>query len=95
MGRIQVARYHLHVLRCVRETKNALHYVLFNQQKHDKGTCSTVDGYSSLLFIERAAVLIRNFAKRKRRTLVMGKGEFWKSDDGPYLYRRALNLLYG
>ncbi len=33
-GRVQLERYHLHVLRSVRETKNAVLYVLFNQQKH-------------------------------------------------------------
>jgi REP element-mobilizing transposase RayT len=33
-GRIQLERYHLHVLRTLHETRNAIHYVLFNHQKH-------------------------------------------------------------
>lgn len=33
-GKVQLERYHLHVLRSVRETKHAVHYVLFNEQKH-------------------------------------------------------------
>lgn len=32
-GRIQVARYHLHVLKHLREARNAVHYFLFNEQK--------------------------------------------------------------
>jgi hypothetical protein len=94
MGRIQVERYHLHVLRSIRETKNALRYVLFNQQKHEKGTCSTVNEYSSVLSMERGLELIRKFAKDKRMVLKIQKGELWKSNDGPYLYQRALNQLY-
>lgn len=34
-GKVQLERYHLHVLRSLKETKNAIQYVLFNQQKHD------------------------------------------------------------
>ncbi|MFP5492513.1 MAG: hypothetical protein ACLGG0_13495 [Bacteriovoracia bacterium] len=33
-GRVQLERYHLHVLRSIRETRNAVHYVLFNEQRH-------------------------------------------------------------
>lgn len=48
-GRVQLERYHLHVLRALRETRNAIHYVIFNQQKHEKKTSSRIDGYSSVL----------------------------------------------
>ena len=44
-GRVQLQRYHLHVLRSRRETKNAIHYVLFNERKHTGRM--TVDSYSS------------------------------------------------
>lgn len=39
-GRIQLERYHLHVLRSLRETRNAVFYVLQNEQRHT-GTSST------------------------------------------------------
>jgi hypothetical protein len=32
-GKVQLERYHLHVLKTIRETKNAIHYVLFNEQR--------------------------------------------------------------
>jgi hypothetical protein len=47
-GRVQLERYHLHVLRGVRETKNAVHYVVFNQQKHTGMKKAYIDEYSSL-----------------------------------------------
>lgn len=34
-GRIQLERYHLHVLKTIQETKNAINYVLFNRQRTD------------------------------------------------------------
>lgn len=33
-GRVQIERYHLHVLKTIRETRNAIQYVLQNSLKH-------------------------------------------------------------
>ncbi len=79
-GRIQMQRYHLHVLKSLKETKNAVQYVLFNEQKHEKGRCSTVDGYSSLLGLGNALDLIREFAKKKKITIKIGEIEKWPPD---------------
>lgn len=83
-GRIQVERYHLHVLRSIRETRNAIYYVLFNQQKHERprrqpGTSSTIDEYSSVLSLAYGIDLVRIFAKRSRMTLKIQKNQ-WESD---------------
>lgn len=45
-GKIQLERYHLHVLRTLRETKNAIKYVVFNEVKHNGKR--RIDGYSSV-----------------------------------------------
>ena len=79
-GRVQLERYHLHVLKSVRETKNAVKYVLFNQQKHEKGTYSKVDEYSSLLSNTGVLDWVRSFAKKTRVTLIIGKSESWIPD---------------
>jgi REP element-mobilizing transposase RayT len=71
-GKVQVERYHLHVLKTLRETKNAIHYVLFNDQKHCLKKHSKVDGYSSLLYLGNSKNLIRNFAKKNRITISLG-----------------------
>ena len=42
-GKIQLQRYHLHILNTVKKTKNAISYVLINQQKHDKKIYSVID----------------------------------------------------
>jgi REP element-mobilizing transposase RayT len=47
-GKIQVERYHLHVLNGLRETQNALRYVLLNENKHTQSKVLRVDGYSTL-----------------------------------------------
>ena len=78
-GRIQVERYHLHVLKSIRETRNAIYYVLFNQQKHEKGTSSTIDEYSSVLSVGYGMELVRLFAKRSKMTLKIGRSQ-WESD---------------
>lgn len=91
-GRVQVERYHLHVLKTVREVKHALHYVLFNQQKHEKGTYSTIDDYSSVLSLENGLGLIRKFASGRGITLKIQKGERWVSDQAKnYLYFRTFS----
>ncbi len=69
MGKVQLERYHLHVLRTKRETKNAVLYVLFNRQKHEKGTYSRIDGYTSILHHKDGLKLVRDYVKRKKITL--------------------------
>lgn len=69
MGKVQLERYHLHVLRTVRETRNAVLYVLFNRQKHEKGTYSRIDEYTSVLYLKDGLKLIREFVKKKKMTL--------------------------
>lgn len=79
-GRVQLERYHLHVLRSVRETKNAVRYVVFNQQNHEKGTYSKVDEYSSLLSNQCVLEWVKEFSKIAKMTLIIGKGDSWKRD---------------
>lgn len=93
-GRIQLDRYHLHVLKTAREVKHAIHYVLFNRQKHEKGIYSRIDEYSSLSSMDNGLQLIRNFAKEKKITLQILKSETWKRDScGSWLYQRGLRYL--
>lgn len=90
-GRVQIERYHLHVLKSVKETKCAIHYVLFNQQKHESGIYSVINDYSSVLYIKNGLDLIRKFAKDKALTLRIQKGSSWIPDPGlSYLSRIAL-----
>lgn len=94
-GRVQLERYHLHVLRSVRETKNAVRYVIFNQQKHEKGICSKVDEYSSLLANTRALEWIKGFAMKTKMTLSIGKGEEWIPDrERSYLLKFGMAGLF-
>lgn len=79
-GKVQLERYHLHVLKGKRETKNAVMYVLFNKQKHEKGTYSNIDEYSSLLSMRNAIELIKEFIGKKKMTLKINKGEPWIPD---------------
>ena len=72
-GRVQLERYHLHVLKTLRETKYAIQYVLFNQQKHDNKKFSHVDGYSSALYLKDGLNIIRNFAKKHKLILKIEK----------------------
>lgn len=94
-GRIQNERYHLHVLKSFREARNAIHYVLFNEQKHDSGICSAINGYSSLLSAGGWQNLVRKFARMKRITLRIERGEMWKCDSsGSFIFKKALELLH-
>lgn len=94
-GRVQVERYHLHVLRTIREAKNATQYVLFNQQKHEKGTYSKIDEYSSLLSMEMAGKIIRKFAGEKKMTVFVKKIAPWKLDlERSFVLKNAFNQLY-
>ena len=67
-GRIQLERYHLHVLKTLAETKNALHYVLFNEQKHSRAKMIRMDGYSSV-----DLAMAKIYAKAKKMTLLASK----------------------
>lgn len=51
-GKVQLQRYHLHVLKSVREAKNAVHYVCFNEQKHTGKR--SIDAYSSVCLLLKA-----------------------------------------
>ncbi|MFP5490366.1 MAG: hypothetical protein ACLGG0_02610 [Bacteriovoracia bacterium] len=68
-GRVQLERYHLHVLRSIRETRNAVHYVLFNEQKHRGLKRAYVDGYSSLGVVKD----LRMLAQEKKITVILRK----------------------
>lgn len=92
-GRIQVERYHLHVLRTVRETRNAIHYVLFNQQKHEKGRYSTVGDYSSVLCFKDGMALVRKFAMRSRMVLKIEKKVWIPDDPGSWLATKGVREL--
>lgn len=79
-GRIQLERYHLQVLKSLRQTKHALQYVLFNKQKHGKGTCSTVDEFCSVWSLANSFEILKVFAKKAGMTLRVGEKGFWRSD---------------
>lgn len=90
MGKVQIERYHLHVLKSLKEVRNAVLYVLFNKQKHEKGTYTKIDEYSSLLLLRNANELIRSFALKSKLTITVGKAELWELDNATsYLLRRA------
>lgn len=80
-GKVQVERYHLHVLRSIKEARNAAFYVLFNKQKHEKGICSTIDEYTSLLGMKDWRKLVKEYAVKNRQTLKIGKHKVWVSDN--------------
>jgi putative transposase len=65
-GSIQLERYHLHVLKTLQETKNAVHYVLFNEQKHGS---KVISSYSSLLCLKEGMRLIKDFTTKMKTTL--------------------------
>lgn len=58
-GRIQIQRYHLHVLKTRREAKNAINYVLFNERKHTGKM--TIDSYSSVGLLGSAKEIAMRF----------------------------------
>ena len=94
-GKIQLERYHLHVLRGLRETRNAIHYVLFNQERHEKGRCSEISDYSSVLSLLCGRKLVQNFARRRRITLKLGSHSPWDPDPAKsFLGREGLGRLF-
>lgn len=87
-GRIQLERYHLHVLKSLRETKNAVEYVCFNKQKHEKKKSSILDDYSSLPTQE----VIRHFARKHSMSLRLCVTLKWQGDP-PLSFILARSLL--
>jgi hypothetical protein len=67
-GRVQIERYHLHILKTLRETKNAVRYVLLNEQKHTKSKRIVTLPYCSLVFLGHA--FSRRMAKREKLSLI-------------------------
>jgi REP element-mobilizing transposase RayT len=71
-GSVFIGRYHLHVLKTVRETKNALEYVLLNFSKHRK-VIEHIDHFSSGMFFKHWPKLLgKRFA-----SLIKADAEFW------------------
>jgi REP element-mobilizing transposase RayT len=94
-GRVQVERYHLHVLKGIREARNAIHYVLFNKQKHERSTSSKIDEYTSLLGMERGLELIRKFVMKNRMIITVERKTPWVCDQGvSFIYKNGLAELY-
>lgn len=93
-GKIQLERYHLHVLKSVQETKNAIRYVLFNQQKHENRKQSSIDEYCSILSLPLALDLIRNFVIQNKIMITIKNYERWTLDAGKsYLASEGLKQL--
>jgi hypothetical protein len=67
--RIQLGRYHLHVLRTLRETRNAAHYVLFNEQKHSGLKRAQMNPYSSRGVVRD----LRTLAQEAKMTIIVRK----------------------
>jgi len=94
-GRVQLERYHLHVLKTLRETKHAIRYVLFNEQKHSQKTFTKVDGYSSVLYLKEGFKLIQNFARKQKISLKVEKTweEISLPEPSAYFLSRGLREL--
>ena len=92
-GRIQIERYHLHVLKTLRETRNAVHYVLFNEQKHFGLKKAHVNDFSSLGAIRG----LRKLAQSASMTIIVRKIEEINFLDAPkgWVIRRVLNQQMG
>jgi REP element-mobilizing transposase RayT len=94
-GSVQIERYHLHVLKSLREAKHGIMYVLFNEQKHTKKKVSKIDGYTSVLYLEDGVKLVRNYAIKNRVTLSIEKiwEEFTLLRPSGYLLSKSLKDL--
>ena len=88
-GKVQLERFHLHVLKSLREAKNAIKYVLLNEVKHTGKKILKMDEYSSLFAIDAKA-----FAKKCKMTLIYSKCK-WNFLDrhGCYITKRATDDL--
>jgi REP element-mobilizing transposase RayT len=91
-GRIQLGRYHLHVLRAVSEARNAVRYVLLNEQKHTRSRTLRVDGYSSLGSLGHE--FIRRFIRKEKLSLIW-KPEGQKINPAPssWLLKKSIEIL--
>lgn len=78
-GRIQLERYHLHVLRSLREAKNAIHYVLFNHQKYKNLKRAQINEFTSLGLVQD----LRQLAREARFTIVFKKLQEVMTLDSP------------
>lgn len=77
-GKVQMQRYHLHVLRSIREFKNSVQYVCHNEAKHTGKRI--IDAYSSVCLILKTKMdfcvtkldpgksYVSNFVNPSRRT---------------------------
>jgi REP element-mobilizing transposase RayT len=92
-GRVQLERYHLHVLKSLQETKNAVHYVLFNQQKHTGLKRAYVDEYSSLGAVKELQLL----AQAAKMTVILSRIQQLPRLDSPagWMIKRVLNQQIG
>ncbi len=89
-GRVQLERYHLHVLRTLREVRHALLYVLCNEQRHAGTRRLRADEYTSLSHFPRLAL----FARKMRLTIIRGAPSPIEVDEGrSWLARRGLAEL--
>lgn len=68
-GKVQKERYHLHVLKTLREVQNAVRYVWFNEEKHRNLKKAYITIFSSLQFVED----LKSLAKEMRMTIVFGE----------------------
>jgi hypothetical protein len=64
-GSIQKERYHLHVLRSVKETKNAFRYVILNHIHHSKKRTLRADLFSSI-----SQLNVREIAREYKVTII-------------------------
>jgi REP element-mobilizing transposase RayT len=88
-GRIQLERYHLHVLKTIRETRNAVHYVLFNEQKHSGLKRAYVNSFSSLGVVQD----LRELAKKAKMMVILGRiqeDNFLDTPEG-WMLKQVLN----
>ena len=87
-GRIQKERYHLHVLRSVRETRNAIKYVIFNEARHSGRRVMRVDLFSSVHLLP-----IKEAAKTFKISLIAGKisEKFTLDQPSSWLAKQGLN----
>jgi hypothetical protein len=88
-GRVQLERYHLHVLRSLKETRNAVHYVLFNEQKHSGLKKVYMNRYSSLGVVHDLGTL----AKEAKMTIIVRRLQEIVLLDPPlgWMIRQVLN----
>jgi REP element-mobilizing transposase RayT len=71
-GSVFIGRYHLHVLKTARETKNALEYVLLNFSKHRK-VIEHIDHFSSGIFFKHWPKLLG----KRFTSIIKADAEFW------------------